>query len=706
VIPENRTVLQLGYDRAINDKFIFAADFQSGSTQFFAPGIIYNINDKAGIQVSYLRGGSDVNPRNQIYFGFDYNFGRSAPTTPAEPEAPATKGADGAADSNAVTGGATRATKQAVKGVPAFVGAGTLLAARWNGAVIFRALPRPSQVLEGALKYLRRTREACESGATMKDGLPLGLPWLVAHLFCLHPPMTSQPQDPREESSSLAEDSAEESTSSPSAPDEVGRSADEPDMKSNSASRAAREPREARDASLRTDKSESRTESKGDEKSRDFVLRAARDRNVKFVRLWFTDILGMLKSTAIIADELEAALDEGITFDGGAIEGFAREDESDMIAKPDANTFQLLPFRPTEGGAVARMFCDILTPDGAPAATDPRSILKKQLKAAAEMGYTYYVGPEVEFFYFRNGPENGKPPEPLDQGGYFDQTPLDIASPLRRKTALTLEQMDIGVESSHHEGAPSQHEIDLRYTDALTMADSLMTFRLVVKEIATESGYYATFMPKPLANYNGSGLHINMSLFQGSRNAFYDKKDPDELSDVARYYIAGLLKHARELTLFTNQWVNSYKRLVPGFEAPTRVTWAMRNHADLVRVPANKPGREASRRVEYRSPDPSCNPYLVFALLLAAGLEGIRNKYELPPAWTGERPSEPSEGEGPDTLPADLNEAIRATEQGTLARKVLGDVFFDKFIANKRIEWDNYRSQVHAYEIDRYLGIL
>ena len=441
---------------------------------------------------------------------------------------------------------------------------------------------------------------------------------------------------------------------------------------------------------------------KDGEKSRDFVLRTSRDRQVKFVRLWFTDILGMLKSTAIIAEELETALDEGITFDGSAIEGFAREDESDMIAFPDANTFSLLPFRPTEGGAVARMFCDIRNPDGTPGETDPRHVLKRQLKCAAEMGYTYYVGPECEFFYFCDLPDgSGKRPEPLDQGGYFDQTPLDIASPLRRQTALTLEAMDIGVESSHHEAAPSQHEIDLRYTDALTMADNLMTFRLVVKEIANESGYYATFMPKPLASCNGSGLHINMSLFKGSKNVFFDKKDPDQLSETARHYIAGLLKHARELTLFTNQWVNSYKRLVPGFEAPTRVTWAMHNHSDLVRVPAAKPGREASRRVEYRSPDPSCNPYLVFALLLAAGLEGVKNKYELPPAWTNDQNAGDFE-----VLPADLNEAIHAAEQGELARRVLGDTLFNKFIANKRIEWEQYRAQVHDYEIERYLGIL
>jgi glutamine synthetase len=434
------------------------------------------------------------------------------------------------------------------------------------------------------------------------------------------------------------------------------------------------------------------------EKSRDFVLRTAHDRNVKFVRLWFTDILGTLKSVAIIADELEAALDEGITFDGAAIEGFAREDESDMIARPDPNTFTVLPFNPADGGGVARMFCDIMRPDGTPAETDPRFILKRQLKIASEAGYTFYVGPEVEYFYFKQAGE-GQPqrPAPLDEGGYFDLTPLDLASPLRRKTALALEQMDIGVESSHHEGAPSQHEIDLRYTDALTMADGLMTFRLVVKEVASESGYYATFMPKPCAGYNGSGMHLNMSLFQGGRNAFFDAKDAEHLSDVARRFIAGLLRHARELTLFTNQWVNSYKRLVPGFEAPTRVTWAMRNHADLVRVPSFKPGREASRRVEYRSPDAACNPYLVFALLLAAGLEGIDRNYELPPI---------SDHESSEILPDDLNEAIHAASQSTLARRVLGDVLFEKFLANKRMEWMDYRRQVHEYELDRYLSVL
>jgi len=450
-------------------------------------------------------------------------------------------------------------------------------------------------------------------------------------------------------------------------------------------------------------------QAEAEQHSREFVLKAARDRNVKFVRLWFTDILGTLKSTAITAEELESALAEGVTFDGSVIEGFAREDESDMIAMPDPNTFAMLPFRPTEGGSVARLFCDIRQPNGQPSETDPRHILKKQLKAAAEMGFTFYVGPEVEFFYFRQSPDGQKQrADALDAGGYFDLTPLDVASSARRKSVLTLEQMDIGVESSHHEGAPSQHEIDLRYADALTMADSLMTFRLVIKEVAHEDGYYATFMPKPSSDQNGSGMHINMSLFRGAKNVFHDENDPDHLSETARKYIAGLLRHARELTLFTNQWVNSYKRLVPGFEAPTRVTWAMRNRADLVRVPAYRPGNESSRRVEYRSPDPACNPYLVFALLLAAGLEGIKNDYPVPEVVGGihQMSTQERKEAGVEVLPSDLNEAIRVARESELARRVLGDVLFEKFLANKKLEWESYRGQVHEYELDRYLNVL
>jgi glutamine synthetase len=436
--------------------------------------------------------------------------------------------------------------------------------------------------------------------------------------------------------------------------------------------------------------------------SRDFVVHTAQDRGVKFVRLWFTDVLGILKSSAIVADELESALDEGIVFDGSAIEGYARCDESDMIARPDPNTFGVWPLASAEldasGGSVARMFCDIFNPDGTPAETDPRFILKRQLRVAADLGFTFYVGPEVEFFYFKKSPDGTLRPEGLDEGGYFDLTADDIASPLRRQTALRLEKMDIGVDSSHHEAAPSQHEIDLRYTDALTMADNLMTFRMVVKEVAAQSGYYATFMPKPLTEHNGSGMHVNMSLFRGGSNAFYDAKAPNQLSKVACQFVAGLLRHAREITVFTNQWVNSYKRLVPGFEAPTRVTWAMRNRADLIRVPSIKPGRESSRRVEYRSPDAACNPYLVFALLLAAGLEGIRNNYELPPAA--------NENDDFQVLPANLNEAIAAAQASDLVRRVVGDALLEKFLDNKRLEWEKYRIQVHQYELDRYLGIL
>jgi glutamine synthetase len=296
-----------------------------------------------------------------------------------------------------------------------------------------------------------------------------------------------------------------------------------------------------------------------------------------------------------------------------------------MIAMPDPSTFTLIPWRPKEKGS-ARMFCDILYPDGRPFEADPRYVLRRNLKRAADLGYTFYVSPELEFFYFRNS----QSPEPLDEGGYFDMTPLDLAGDLRRETILTLEEMGIEVEVSHHEGAPSQHEIDLRYTDALTMADNAMTYRMVVKQVAVKHGYYATFMPKPIAGVNGSAMHVNQSLFRGERNAFFDPNDEFHLSAVARGYMAGLLRHAREITLVTNQWVNSYKRLSPGYEAPVYVSWARRNRSDLVRVPEYKPGQERATRIEYRAPDPACNPYLVFAVMLAAGLRGIEREYQLP----------------------------------------------------------------------------
>lgn len=442
------------------------------------------------------------------------------------------------------------------------------------------------------------------------------------------------------------------------------------------------------------------------QEQKSYVLSLAQKHEVKFIRLWFTDILGFLKSVSITVEELEETLERGQGFDGSSIEGFARIDESDMVMMPDPNTFCILPFRPKEGGGVARMFCDILEPDGQPHAGDPRWVLKKNLQRAAELGYTFYVAPELEFFYFK---DTGLPPQGLDEGGYFDLTPLDVASDLRRETVLALEGMGVGVESSHHEVAPSQHEIELRYTDALTMADSAMTYRLVVKEVAMKYGYHATFMPKPIFGQCGSGMHTNMSLFKGDTNAFLNSRDKHHLSKTAKQFIAGVLRHAPEITLITNQWVNSYKRLVPGFEAPVYVSWAFRNRSDLIRVPTYKPGREHAMRVEIRSPDPACNPYLAFAAMLAAGLAGIENDYELPPP-TEENLFTMSEEErkkrGIRQLPEDLWEAIKVAEQSDLLRSCLGEHLFTKFIQNKKIEWENYRAQVTDYELKRYLSTL
>ena len=437
---------------------------------------------------------------------------------------------------------------------------------------------------------------------------------------------------------------------------------------------------------------------------KDYVLRECRDQDIKFIRLWFTDILGSLKSFAITVEELAQALDEGQGFDGSSIEGFARIDESDMIAMPDPATFQVLPWRPRERG-VARMICDIQRPDGTPFEGDPRFVLKRNLKRATDLGYTFYVGPELEFFYFKTSDK----PEGLDKGGYFDLTPLDVASDLRRQTVLTLEDMGIGVEYSHHEVAPSQHEIDLRYTDALTMADNAMTYRLVVKEVALANGVYATFMPKPLANENGSGMHTHQSLFKGDRNAFFDAEDQHHLSPIAKAYMAGLLRHAPEFTLVTNQWINSYKRLVPGYEAPVYMTWARRNRSDLIRVPEYKPGKEVSTRIEYRAPDPACNPYLAFAVMLAAGLEGIEREYPLPDPveenvfeMSGEKRAEL----GIETLPGSLKEAIQAFSGSDVVRRALGDHVFESLLRNKTIEYDSYRKYVTDYELDRYLAVL
>ncbi len=438
--------------------------------------------------------------------------------------------------------------------------------------------------------------------------------------------------------------------------------------------------------------------------SKEFVLKKAQDNNVRFVRLWFSDILGQLKSFAITIDELEEVMEEGAGFDGSAIEGFARSDESDMRALPDAPTFQILPWRPREN-AVARMFADIVDVNGHPFAGDPRHCLKRNLKRASDLGYTFYVGPEIEYFYFQNAEST----KTLDKGGYFDLTPLDIASDLRRETVLTLEEMGIGVETSHHEVAPSQHEIDLRYTDALTMADNATTYRLVVKEIALKNGFYATFMPKPLKSENGSGMHVHQSLFKGDRNAFFDKNDKNHLSKIAKHYIAGLLHHAREICIVSNQWVNSYKRLIPGYEAPVYVSWAKKNRNALVRIPMYKPGHEKSIRAEFRSPDAACNPYLMFSVMLAAGLEGIKHGYELPEP-VEQNVFEMGEGDrkrrGISVLPQSLGEAIAIAEESKFLQNALGEHIHASLIENKKIEWNNYCAEVTNYELDKYLPIL
>ena len=437
---------------------------------------------------------------------------------------------------------------------------------------------------------------------------------------------------------------------------------------------------------------------------KEYVLKECRDKGVEFIRLWFTDLLGFLKSFAITVEQLEEGLDEGMGFDGSSITGYQDIQESDMIAMPDPSTFTLLPWRPTDH-SVAKMFCDVLTPDGEPYAGDPRYILKRAMKKAADMGFTFYVGPELEYFYFKD--KHGT--ETLDEGGYFDLTPLDVATSMRRDTILVLKEMGIPVEYSHHEVSPSQHEIDLRYADALTMADAAMTYRLVVKEIAFQHGVYATFMPKPIFGMNGSGMHTHQSLFKGSSNAFFDGDDPTHLSDVGKSYIAGLLTHAREISSVLAQWVNSYKRLVPGFEAPVYIAWSQQNRSALVRVPLYKPGKELATRAELRCPDPACNPYLAFAVMLAAGLKGIEEGYELPPEMTEnlfELTEEERKSKGIQTLPGNLGEAVTATENSELVRETLGDHAFERFIWNKKNEWSQFITQVTPFELDRLLPVL
>ncbi len=435
----------------------------------------------------------------------------------------------------------------------------------------------------------------------------------------------------------------------------------------------------------------------------EYVLRTVEERGIRFLRLWFTDVLGFLKSFTIPSQELEGAFAEGMGFDGSSIEGFARIQESDMIAIPEPSTFQVIPWKAE--AQVARIFCDIYNPDGTPFDGDPRWVLKRQLKRAADLGFTFYVGPELEYFYFKSVED----PKFLDMGGYFDETPLDVATDFRKRTVAYLEAMGIPVEYVHHEVAPSQHEIDLRYADALTMADNVMAYRLTVKEVAQEFGIYATFMPKPVMGVNGSGMHTHQSLFSGDRNAFFDATDEYHLSRVAKGYIAGLLGHAPEITLVTNQWVNSYKRLVPGYEAPVYVCWARRNRSALVRVPMYKPGNEEATRIEFRSPDPACNPYLAFATMLGAGLAGIEGEYELPPEASNniyEMTEEERSAAGIRSLPEDLVEAIHLAEESKVLRDVLGEHVHEYLIRNKREEWDGYKTYVTPYELERYLPIL
>ncbi len=440
---------------------------------------------------------------------------------------------------------------------------------------------------------------------------------------------------------------------------------------------------------------------------RDYVLRTVEERRISFIQLWFTDVLGTPKAFNITPAELENALDEGMTFDGSAIDGFSRVQESDVLARPDLKTFQLLPWH-GQGETVARVFCDIFNLDGAPFQGCPRHTLRRTLERARAAGFTFFASPEVEYFYFADD-DPSHPPQALDAGSYFDLTVADQSSDLRRRTVLMLEEMGIPVEHAQHEDAPSQHEIDLRYTDALTMADTVMTVRLVVKEMARRQGVHASFMPKPLAGMQGSGMHTHLSVWEGERNAFFDSGDPYGLSTVAYQFAAGLLVHAREITAVTNQWVNSYKRLVSGYEAPIHISWARNNRSALVRVPVVKHDNTESTRLEYRAPDSACNPYLAFAVVLAAGLRGIERGYELPPEADANLFSlsdHELEAKGIASLPTSLNDAVDEMERSELLAETLGDHVFEWFIRNKRAEWTAYTSQVSQFELDHYLPVL
>ena len=442
------------------------------------------------------------------------------------------------------------------------------------------------------------------------------------------------------------------------------------------------------------------------DKQQEFVLRTIEERGVKFIRLWFTDVAGTLKSVAVAPAEIEGAFAEGIGFDGSAIEGLARTSEADMLAIPDPSTFQILPWRGSVDPA-ARMFCDIATPDGQPAAADPRNVLKRALDKAASLGFSFYVHPEIEFYLLKSA-ELGADglPVPVDQAGYFDNVPGGTAHDFRRRAVTMLEQLGISVEFSHHEGGPGQNEIDLRYADALSMADNVMTFKTVVKEVAIEQGVYATFMPKPFTNHPGSGMHTHFSLFEGDKNAFFDASAEYHLSNTARKFIAGVLRHAPEITLVTNQFVNSYKRLWGGGEAPSYVSWGHNNRSALVRVPLHKPEKAQSTRMEYRAMDSAANPYLAYSLLLSAGLKGIEENYELPAeteddVWT--LSDMERRAMGIEALPQSLDHAIRKLESSELAAEVRGERVFSYVLANKRNEWAEYRSQVTPFEIEQNL---
>lgn len=446
----------------------------------------------------------------------------------------------------------------------------------------------------------------------------------------------------------------------------------------------------------------------GMDKQRDFVLRTIEERGVKFVRLWFTDVIGTLKSVAIAPAEVEGAFAEGIGFDGSAIEGLTRTFESDLLAQPDPTTFQILPWR-GEIDPTARMFCDLTTPDGRPAVADPRHVLKRTLAKAADAGFTFYTHPEIEFYLLKSSQFGPEGPVPVDSAGYFDNVPGGTAHDFRRRSVRMLEDLGISVEYSHHEGGPGQNEIDLRYADALTTADNIMTFRTVVKEVAIEQGVYATFMPKPLSNHPGSGMHTHMSLFEGDMNAFYEEGAKYQLSRTGRQFIAGLLRHANEIAAVTNQFVNSYKRLWGGDEAPSFVTWGHANRSALIRVPMYKPNKGQSTRIEYRALDSAANPYLAYALMLAAGLKGIEEGYELPPeaednVWSLSDAERRALGYAP--LPPSLDHALERMEESELVAETLGEQVFTYVLLNKRKEWEAYRGQVTPFELKSNLELL